>query len=71
MSPAPYHVETWQEEMARWKRDPEALRRRKEEGAEVAKLLREQGVDLPIVRPNPHYPVGEQIGREARICEEK
>lgn len=60
-------VETWQEEMARWKRDPESLRRRKEEGQAVARMLTENGVDLPIVLPNPHYPVGGQVGREARI----
>ncbi len=60
-------VETWQEEMARWKRDPESLKRHKEDIAEVGKILRDHGVDLPIVLPNPHFPVGDQIGREARI----
>lgn len=60
-------VETWQEEMARWKRDPESLKRRKEEGLAVGRMLREKGVDLPIVLPNPYFPVGDQIGREANI----
>lgn len=68
---SPSNVETWQAEMARFQRDPEALKRRKEEGLAVGRMLREKGLDLPIVVPNPWFPVGDQIGREANLFREE